>query len=116
MAVAAKVRLDLPDKEGKTRRDKLDTVTTVSGQRPPELAEGDAPEDGLLLWTWFWELAQGRRNSGFGPERLTHTDIKAWAELMGERPSPWQVQALMSMDAAFLATITEETKAANPRD
>lgn len=39
--------------------------------------------------------------SGYAP--LSYTTVEAWARLMGTRVRPWEVEALIAVDAVLLA-------------
>lgn len=51
---------------------------------------------------WFGELASARTSSGFGGNPISYSEVKAWAELTGRKPSPLEVNALRRLDARYL--------------
>lgn len=57
------------------------------------------------LGGWFGELTAARSSNGFGANPITFTEIKAWAELTGRRPSPLEIVALRRLDALFLSVM-----------
>ncbi len=84
--------------------------------RPAEVvadAEAERVEYPFVLehvWLWFNELGGRRTGHGAGPNPLSHTEVIAWATLREICPTPEEVQLLMRLDAAVLAS-TRETKA-----
>jgi hypothetical protein len=65
---------------------------TVPGYRRPQLPA--VPETLAHLWAWFCELDGGRT----GQAPLAWSDLKAWAELTGRSPRPWEVHILRRLD------------------
>ena len=61
-----------------------------NGVKPRELAEApECPEFWRFLWGWFLELQH--------VEKLTFTEVKNWADIMGRDVLPWQVDVLMNL-------------------
>jgi len=75
--------------------------------------EPEIPAAGEHLWRWFWELDSGRGGSGFGPNPIGWTEMKAWAELNGESLTPWEAQALKAIDGAAMAAMAKHEKKAS---
>lgn len=99
--------LDRPNDKGETPRHHLESVWRQTGKKPKRLDGPALPGEAAYLWAWFHELAQGRPAGGFGPARLGWADILAWCRLMDVRPEPWEIQALMRLDTAWLVAMTE---------
>lgn len=38
-----------------------------------------------------------------GPLPISYTEIKAWSELTGAQPSPWEVMAVKRLDQIYIA-------------
>lgn len=55
------------------------------------------------LWRIFGELHSCRGNSGFGPTRITYTDLDAFQRVSGTTLKPWELEAIRRADAAYLA-------------
>ena len=72
------------------------------------------PDDLDHLWRWFLDLSRGRRAGGFGPANLAWADLRAWADLTGNRPEPWELDALMRLDAAWLTASLPKPAPATP--
>lgn len=68
------------------------------------------PEEGFYLWQWFLELHAGRGSGGFGPSAISYQDIKAWAELTGHAPTPWDIETIKQLDYAYLAQMATSAK------
>lgn len=69
---------------------------------PPEAIEAldvpAFPDCVAYLWRWTIELV-GRSGSGMaGAAPLSHEEIRAWAGLTGQHPTPREVGALMKLD------------------
>lgn len=66
------------------------------------LEEPEIPEGFEQVWAWFWELAQGRGSTGFGPLPLAWADMTAWAHMGGIELAPWLGKLFRRMDLAWL--------------
>lgn len=73
------------------------------------------PAAGEMLWQWFLELCQGRRSNGFGPERFSWEDIRAWAELLRVTLTPYDILTLKSMDIAYCGELAKQSAAQQQR-
>lgn len=73
------------------------------GQVDDRLAPLPIPDEVRGLYEAFFSLSAARR-SGFGPGALTFTDIESWSRLTGVALTPWELETLIVMDAAALAT------------
>lgn len=64
-----------------------------------------APFPDVLAYLWEWVIAlHGRSGVGMGGlAPLSYATIAAWAKLTGQRPLPYEVEALMALDAALLS-------------
>ena len=113
--MAQRVRLDFPDPQGKTLRALLQAVWEQRQRarpgadpeelRPPELVEPEIPPGGERLWEEFWDLS-GQGGAGlWGPVPLTYAEIYARAQLLRQRPRPWEVRVLMAMDQSFRSAL-----------
>ena len=54
------------------------------------------------LWEWFCDISNGRDYGDNGPKPITYTELKSWAELTHAAPTVWEVNALRTMDRAYL--------------
>lgn len=89
---------------GVTLRENLEQVVkaTQGKVRPPELDPPECPHELLHLWEWFADLSGARPHTGFGPGPLPFSEIQAWANLTGHRPTPWEVGVLKRLDGVYL--------------
>ncbi len=56
---------------------------------------------------WFYQLGATRAISESGPGAITFRDIIAWRELLLIDIHPWEVQAIRSLDDAYLSVVAE---------
>ncbi len=95
-----------PDENGITNEQLLALIA-------PDYEWKDPPETAYHLWEWFHELSAARHYDDGRPKAITFADIKAWSELTGEKPDPWEVATLRAMDDAYVgATLTCMSKRA----
>jgi len=66
------------------------------------------PEVLVYLWDWFLQLDNARGGSGFGINPISYSEIQAWAQLLGIRPEPWEVEALKRVDAVRIRVSNEK--------
>jgi hypothetical protein len=59
------------------------------------------PEAGRLVWSWFITLSNGR-SYGFGPNPVSLTDIKAFADLNRWPIRADHIELIQAMDRAWL--------------
>ncbi len=83
----------------------LEKVYEKFGYELPVIPEGFGE-----IWLWFWELSDGRQNSGFGPSPVSYGDMAAWAALSGLGLAPWLMRIFRAMDNEWLAAQAEEAK------
>lgn len=96
--------------EGGTLGDAFQSYRRQTGkQHPEDKSHVTAPTELLYLWSWYWELAQGRP---IGPEGVQlpvpSSEIAAWAGLAGVRLADWELMAVRALDAAYLRVSTEK--------
>ena len=54
----------------------------------------DFPEELGHLWVWFIDL--------FKPDNgITYTEIKAWSELTGNEPNPYEIEVLKKLEQLY---------------
>jgi hypothetical protein len=69
---------------------------TMPGFKRPQLPA--IPETLAHVWAWFCDLDAGRA----GKAPISWSDLKAWAELTGRTPRPWEVHLLRKLDRVRL--------------
>lgn len=65
------------------------------------------PQHAAHIWRFFQEL-HSTRSSALGPARLTRAEIRQWQIDEGQHLEPWERQAIMDIDAAWLAAQSEK--------
>jgi len=48
------------------------------------------------------QMSGRRGNNGFGPNDISYSAIKAWQDVTGEKLEPWELNAILRLDDAFL--------------
>jgi hypothetical protein len=100
------------EEEGGTVLDHLKAVERSSGVTPTFLLNGPAlPKGCEQLWRTFSELHACRGSNGFGPTRITYTDIDAYQRVTGRRLRQWELEAIRAADAAYLEKYAERNQA-----
>lgn len=93
-------------KDGASERDHLLMEYNATGIMPEALAnEVQLPESIAHVWGYFEELHLDRTNNGFGPNRITSTNIKDWCELNRIRLERWEIQAIRRIDLIWFESI-----------
>lgn len=67
-------------------------VLKQTNKRPKELVDVRVPHAAGHLWEWFWDL-----DDAVDGKPLSHQEILAWRDLLGEIIEPWEVRALRRM-------------------
>lgn len=82
-----------------------------TGQTPAMLADAPACPAGCEeLWRIFGELHSCRGSTGFGPMRITYTDVDAFQRVSGVVLQPWERDAIRRADSAYLSDWSERNK------
>lgn len=84
-------------------RDHFKQAEKSSGKMVPELHPDPLPRNIEYLWGWFLDLHSSRGSNGAGPNPIGFPDIRFWAELSGERPSPWEVLMIRRLDQIYIS-------------
>ena len=95
--------------DGATEREHLLSVERQTGRRPVGLDGPELPADGAHVWHWFLELSAGRGSNGFGPNPISYLDLLAWSALTGTITRPAEIEAIMSLDRAWLTAQAANT-------
>jgi hypothetical protein len=64
------------------------------------------------LWRWFLDLSQARQSGMNGPGPITYAEIAAYATMMKEIITPWEVAAIRRVDDAVLDVIAQKRREA----
>jgi hypothetical protein len=105
----AHFRLDKPDKDGETDRQRLLAVESQTGKTPPELAEAPILASHLAgLWMFFCELSEARGGNGFGVNPIGWSEFHSWQQLTRTRLAPWEVRAIRAVDRVFIRVMGQK--------
>ncbi len=75
-------------------------MTELEGPPVPQCLE--------YLLTWFSDLSAARSSNGFSANPISYTEMQAWAELTGIRPTPFEVECLRALDRALLNSLASK--------
>jgi hypothetical protein len=101
--------LSKPDKSGKTRLRTLLEIKAQTGVVAPELkALPEIPFGTTHIWQWFSDL-DSKRQAGMAINALSWSDIEAYFRLRRIIPMQWELDAIVKLDNAFLASRYDNT-------
>lgn len=90
--------------DGSTVIEHLLSIEERTGQTPQVLLDAPhCPAGCEELWRIFGELHSCRGTTGFGPMRITYTDLDAFQRVSGTTLQPWERDAIRKADNAYLA-------------
>lgn len=94
--------------DGCTLREHLLSGYEQTGIMPEELASVPKLSPyARHVWAFFEELHRARGYTGFGPLPISFRDIEAWQGLMGQRLDPWELRAILAIDAEYIASASK---------
>lgn len=82
-------------------------ITEKTFEEAPE--EENCPWEVEYLWDWYCKLS-GRRQSGMAANPLLVTEIRSWAEGMRKNMQPFELDALIQIDDAFISYLNTKDK------
>jgi hypothetical protein len=94
-ATRARIELLLPPRGSKSKAplgDHLREIERRTGRRDRRLEEPELPSEALHTWDAFWRLYEGRP--------VTFSEMRAWSELTGALPTPWEAETIRAMSFA----------------
>lgn len=107
----AQFELTAPAEDGVPVIEHLRAVEERTGITPKALLDAPpCPEGCEELWRMFNELHACRGSNGFGPNRITYTDIDAFQRVTGTRLKGWELEAIRRADRAYLTEIASRQK------
>jgi hypothetical protein len=80
----------------------------MAPRQPVEDEAPPFPEVVAYLWGWFNEIIAGVPAGGMGPQVMTWSDLRAWADLTGEAVEPWEARALVRLGITRASVLSEE--------
>ncbi|WP_132478406.1 phage tail assembly chaperone [Paracandidimonas soli] len=103
--------LDRTNKQlGKSFRQVYAEIEQQTGIRAPQLDGPDLPDAGRRIWGWYQDL-DARRNwyigmGGSAPAPISWEAIRAYFEMAGYKPQPWQIRLLCDLDTLYRVTVS----------
>jgi len=86
----------------------LEQVEKQTGQTPPELMDlPRLPECAAHVWQWFQQLS-GKRQCGMSVNPISEEATGWFFHTRRISPQQWELEALESIDSAFLASVHED--------
>jgi len=90
--------------DGTTLRQHLENWEGQMRKRHPLLVEEPTlPAGCSSLWRNFMALHRTRGSNGFGPARISFTDMDAYQRLRRMTLDPWEIEAIGRADSAYMA-------------
>lgn len=90
-----------------TEREHLEQVAKVTG-KDVGLYGPALPDVAAYLWELFLDLHRGRDYGASGPNPLSWAGIAAWMDLYDVRLSPWEIDAVKTLDGLWIKTMNED--------
>ncbi len=94
--------------DGSTARQHAEAFERQTGLKSPELNGPELPPDLAHVWGWFLELHARRGSNGFGSNPLAWGDLLAWSSLTRPGIRLAELQAILMIDNAWMASQAEE--------
>lgn len=94
--------MNFPDKDGVSERVRLEQIQEQIGEALEELISPPFPEPLAGYWESFLELHSARGSGEGGPDPLSFSEIKAWAELTCRVPSGREISCIRTLDRLYL--------------
>lgn len=67
------------------------------------------PPENAYLVRWFNQIGRARALHEWGFAPISWAEIDAWSRLMRIQPDPWEIDALLRLDRAWLKIMGEKT-------
>lgn len=102
-----RVRYDLPDENGKSRRERASGFGD-SVEQPPDF---NVPAEGRYLWDWYFSLSDRVRRVRDGVcEPIPPSEFLAWCAASGTIVYPVEYGILTAMDDMFCEEMNKELR------
>lgn len=112
------VRLNQPQSDGASLQSHYRVYAEAEGIDPDDYVnqqrEADEfPERLIWLWETFIDLSGSRQLGASGPNPIAFSEMVAWGLLFAHEFTIWEVDALRSLDTAWLNAIAKGQKNGN---
>ena len=114
---AAEFKLQAPRADGKTEKEHYAVVADspfmvgakdeAADEVVAAAASLECPEDLVYIWDIFSSMQLGRQNSGYGPMRLSETDLYSWQLNHRFSLSVFEVDVIRSLESAYMTWYSE---------
>jgi hypothetical protein len=103
--------LSQPQEDGSPLLAHLQAVERATGKPHPLLANAPPLPVGCKhLWQDFLELHGSRGSTGWGPQRITFSDLHAWQQVNEVRLSAWEIDCIRKTDDLWLSEYAPKPK------
>ncbi len=102
-----RVRYDLPDEKGGTRRERAESFGDDVEQAP----DFEVPTNGQYLWDWYFALSNRLRRVHDGVcSPIPPSEFLAWCQASGTIVYPAEYDILAAMDDMFCEEMNKELR------
>lgn len=98
-------KLSIPDKDGITEREHLETVERQIGRKPLGLEGPPFPEPLEYVWSAFLSLNNARGTGFSGPLPISYTEMHYWSEMTGTQIDGFLAYAVKELDKVYMRVI-----------
>ena len=90
-----------------TVREHLLSVYRQTGVLPEQLQPVDCPDEIGYLWEYFLSMHKRRTSNGYGANTIASAEMHSWAWLRGVTLLPFELDALDSVEAAYMCSLSK---------
>lgn len=114
------IRLNQPQPDGSPLQSHYRAYAEAEGIDPDDHIDSYRKSEGFphrLLWLWetFTDLSGSRQLGASGPNPIAFQEIAAWGQLFRHEFSIWEIDAIRSLDSAWMDAIAEGRKPSGNR-
>lgn len=62
----------------------------------------------MYLWEYWKNMSARRTGNGFGPNALSHAEVRAWEQRSGVRLAPFEADAIDTLEQIYLSYHAEQ--------
>ena len=104
--------LSKPQEDGTPLLVHLQVMEEKTGRVHPMIEDAPPLPVGCgQLWSDFLELHGSRGSTGWGPQRITFADLRAWQEVRRVRLQPWEIDCIRRVDDIWLGEFAPKPEA-----